>query len=104
LNQPRGVLTPWKDPRKVLNGTAVTREPAGTITLFAEHCLIEQLTAFQELESAISTEDAIVLDQQVRFFPHLTSLNGSESGGDICPAGFFALFRTRDPKINSAAK
>jgi hypothetical protein len=37
---------------------------------------------------------AIVLDQQVRFFPNSASLNGSESGGAHFPAGFFAFFQT----------
>jgi hypothetical protein len=44
-------------------------------------------------EAATRAGGAIVLDQQVRFFPHLTSLNGSEQ--TFAPPGFFVLFRTR---------
>ncbi len=61
----------------------------------------KKLTAFVELESACGFA-ANRLDELARFLPNSASLNGSESGGDICPAGFFVLFRTRDPKINSA--
>src|SRR5215471_14667290 len=50
-----------------------------------------------ELEPASRAGGAIVLDQQVRFFPHSTSLNGSESGGGQFPARFFV---SSGPAIN----
>ena len=52
----------------------------------------EKLTAFVELESAIGLA-AIVLDGQVSFFQDSASLNGSESGGGLFPARFFASSR-----------
>src|SRR5262245_34911456 len=50
-----------------------------------------------ELEPASRAGGAIVLDQQVKFFPHSTSLNGSESGGGQFPARFFV---SSGPAIN----
>jgi hypothetical protein len=63
----------------------------------------EKLTAFLELESAVALV-ANCLDDQARFFPDLTALNGSESGGGHFPARFFASCRLRNPQSTLAGK
>jgi hypothetical protein len=50
----------------------------------------EKLTAFLELEAAISVRRELAW-RLARFFPNSASLNGSESGGEHFPARFFAL-------------
>jgi Chaperone of endosialidase len=48
----------------------------------------EKLTAFLELEAAIrARSEAIVLDEQVRFFQHSASVNRSELGGGLSLLG-----------------
>ena len=61
-----------RDPRKVLNGTAVTREPAGTRSEFdlyndrTETGPAEKLTAFLELESATRANPAVGSAEKTR--------------------------------------
>jgi hypothetical protein len=59
----------------------------------------EKLTAFVELELAISRWRRIVIDEQVRFFQNwrcLTDLNQTEPSR---PAKVLRLFRTRKLKL-----
>jgi hypothetical protein len=59
----------------------------------------EKLTAFVELESA-----ANCFDTQARFSQNSRSLNGSESGGGLFPARFFAPSGPANHRINVAGK
>src|SRR5215510_11552498 len=61
-----------RDPRKVLNGTAVTREPAGTRSEFdlyndrTETGPAEKLTTFLALESATRANPAVGSAEKTR--------------------------------------
>jgi hypothetical protein len=58
----------------------------------------EKLTVRVQLESVIRACAEICLDKRAGTFPNSTPLNGSESGGGLFPARFFAPSGPAIPK------